>query len=583
MSSTTGARADHAASSIKDTITSIVIAFTMAFVFRGFVVEAFVIPTGSMAPTLMGAHMRFHGEDSGYAWQVGPWHYGPRNVPLPIQGASPLINRGARDARGIQITPIEVADPMSGRRVTGPASRDVPCLAGDRIFVVKYLQPFFAPDRWDVAVFKNPTAPQENFIKRLVAMPGEQVALVDGDVFVREAPDGQAAGWDAGDWRIARKDERTQRAVWQPVFDSGYEPLQGAAMFASPWRPSGPGWTMDRRRYTFRGEGEASLAWHAAGRRTTPFPGRIPAEVATWAVNDFYPYNENTSSSFGGVDVFPVSDVRLSFAIEPDAGVAVSVTAELDARGHEFRASIETGGDGRGEAVIFKRRAGAGEWTELAREPLTRAITPGRTTNVEFWHADQSLSLWIEGRRVAEALYDWSPAERISAATGRGFARLLAEDRERMFSHLRDPSIYERPELRWRFDVARASGAGAEAGFALYRVRLDRDLFFQPGVYRPTSGHSLAGEPMIATHPTENPLVLTNEQFFTLGDNSPASSDGRAWDEPDPWVATLIDPTPGVVHQRLMIGKAFFVYFPAPHSLAGRSIIPDFGRLRFIW
>ena len=42
--------------SIIDTLQSLLIAFILAFTFRGFVVEAFVIPTGSMAPTLLGAH-----------------------------------------------------------------------------------------------------------------------------------------------------------------------------------------------------------------------------------------------------------------------------------------------------------------------------------------------------------------------------------------------------------------------------------------------------------------------------------------------------------------------------------------------
>src|ERR1700722_3551027 len=55
---------------VKDTIESILIAFILAFVFRAFVVEAFVIPTGSMAPTLMGAHMRFHCPDCGYDFDV---------------------------------------------------------------------------------------------------------------------------------------------------------------------------------------------------------------------------------------------------------------------------------------------------------------------------------------------------------------------------------------------------------------------------------------------------------------------------------------------------------------------------------
>src|SRR5690349_2789042 len=56
--------------SVKDTIEAILVAFMLAFIFRAFVVEAFVIPTGSMAPTLLGAHMRFRCSDCGYQFDV---------------------------------------------------------------------------------------------------------------------------------------------------------------------------------------------------------------------------------------------------------------------------------------------------------------------------------------------------------------------------------------------------------------------------------------------------------------------------------------------------------------------------------
>src|SRR5215510_3486023 len=56
--------------SVKDTIEAILVAFMLAFIFRAFVVEAFVIPTGSMAPTLLGAHMRFRCPDCGYQFDV---------------------------------------------------------------------------------------------------------------------------------------------------------------------------------------------------------------------------------------------------------------------------------------------------------------------------------------------------------------------------------------------------------------------------------------------------------------------------------------------------------------------------------
>ena len=55
---------------IKETFESIIIAFILAFVFRAYVVEAFVIPTGSMAPTLLGAHHRAECDQCGYQFKI---------------------------------------------------------------------------------------------------------------------------------------------------------------------------------------------------------------------------------------------------------------------------------------------------------------------------------------------------------------------------------------------------------------------------------------------------------------------------------------------------------------------------------
>ncbi|MBY0308282.1 MAG: hypothetical protein K2Q09_06030, partial [Phycisphaerales bacterium] len=86
--------------------------------------------------------------------------------------------------------------------------------------------------------------------------------------------------------------------------------------------------------------------------------------------------------------------------------------------------------------------------------------------------------------------------------------------------------------------------------------------------------------PGAATSP-QSTLSLGPDQFFVCGDNSPQSLDARLWGYPDAWVAEEIDPSPSVVARRLMMGKAFFVYFPAP--VGGSPVsVPDFGRLRAI-
>lgn len=553
--------------SMKETIISLVIAFVFAFVFRGFVIEAFVIPTGSMAPTLLGQHVRFESPESGATWTVDPWEKNGAGTPFPIQGRT---------------SPMTVTDPMTQAQVGDelPLSMgaNVRVLSGDRIFVLKYLYSLFDPSRFDVVVFKYPGPPatpaeagqQQNYIKRLVGLPNEEVALVDGDVFTRPSigvPGAlERSDWSDGSWRIQRKSERVQRALWMPVYDSRYAPLDPdrnlRRWFRDPWAgltPAGEpdaAWEIrDRLAYTYAGSEPTVLAWNSAD----------------WPIDDRYPYNEVAGAPSRGEigprqqrSVFPVSDVRSTMGIEPAAG-GLRAAAVLAARGHEFRAEI---GDGRITIRMRPMVDGApGEWRELASEAAAGLFTPGEVTDVEFWHVDQSVQVWVEGERLAMAAYDWSPALRVEHATGRAEALLAPPG---VGSPLANEGVYRSPELRWEF---------AGAPFTAHRVGLDRDLHYQPGVYNP--GFTRAGEPALATHPSQ-PLVLGPDQFFVAGDNSPNSLDGRLWDTPDPWVYEKIDPTIGVVPRELLIGRAFFVYFPSLHK-ERRLPVPDVGRMRFIW
>ena len=55
---------------VRETIESIVIAFVLAFLFRTFEAEAFVIPTGSMSPSLQGRHKDVDCSECGYRFRV---------------------------------------------------------------------------------------------------------------------------------------------------------------------------------------------------------------------------------------------------------------------------------------------------------------------------------------------------------------------------------------------------------------------------------------------------------------------------------------------------------------------------------
>src|SRR5438105_295232 len=96
--------------SIKETLISIIIAFILAFVFRAFVIEAFIIPTGSMAPTLMGAHMSFTSPETGYTWPVGPWFNDSRGDP---KSPSPMAVQGKPGSPVIVHDPMTMSDPRT--------------------------------------------------------------------------------------------------------------------------------------------------------------------------------------------------------------------------------------------------------------------------------------------------------------------------------------------------------------------------------------------------------------------------------------------------------------------------------------
>lgn len=62
---------DTSGRAVRETIESIVVAVILFLLFRSFLVEPFVIPTGSMAPTLQGRHMDVACEKCDFQYRTG--------------------------------------------------------------------------------------------------------------------------------------------------------------------------------------------------------------------------------------------------------------------------------------------------------------------------------------------------------------------------------------------------------------------------------------------------------------------------------------------------------------------------------
>jgi signal peptidase I len=236
--------------SIKETIESILVAFVLAFIFRAFVVEAFVIPTGSMAPTLLGAHMRFTCQDCGYHFDV---NYTGRSVgddvDIPNVAQNKVYALNCPNC-GMKVPRQNPRDPEDVNDATSP-----PVHYGDRILVLKYAYLLSGPNRWDVVVFKTPDRSDDerrqvvppytiNYIKRLVGRPGESVFILDGDVYV--LPDTTDLTLEQvmnrrEDFRVQTKPRAAQEALWRIVYDNDYQPSRPD--WHEPWvQASGEGW-----------------------------------------------------------------------------------------------------------------------------------------------------------------------------------------------------------------------------------------------------------------------------------------------------------------------------------------------------
>lgn len=66
-----------------------------------------------------------------------------------------------------------------------PSGSMIPTLMpGDRVLVAKFWYRFAEPKRGQIVVFRYPLDPTRDFVKRLIALPGESVEIKNGIVYI---------------------------------------------------------------------------------------------------------------------------------------------------------------------------------------------------------------------------------------------------------------------------------------------------------------------------------------------------------------------------------------------------------------
>ena len=70
-----------------------------------------------------------------------------------------------------------------------PSGSMIPTLLPrDRVLVAKFWYSFAEPKRGQIIVFKYPVDPKRDFVKRLIALPGETVEIIEGTVHIDGEP-----------------------------------------------------------------------------------------------------------------------------------------------------------------------------------------------------------------------------------------------------------------------------------------------------------------------------------------------------------------------------------------------------------
>jgi signal peptidase I len=547
------------ASNTREVIETVVFVVVLVLLLKSFVAEAFVIPTGSMATTLYGYQKQVKCPECDYFFpvnssqEVDPQDSRPEviesctcpNCRLPIKLAERVQVRGRAPDDGLRRMDHEELRPLP----------KYPPHTGDRVLVGKFLYdlPWNSPEqhRLNVVVFKYPREPQKqftplNYIKRLVGLPGETIAIYYGKIYVlspdkglkyddsgvnplnlweyehMHVDDEQALErWRKHEFTILRRPPDVLLAMRRIVYDNDH-PARDLPN-VQRWKSLGAGeaWVEDANAHTFAhaAGGGTGLNWlryhHIIGR-----DGRMAPELIT----DFMGYNSFTTQSQPDAQPAPhwVGDLMIDCEVNIDKAEG-QLVLELSRGRQRFRAEFNLAS---GDCTLKQIRNHSEKDTpadeagdQLAVQP-TGLKKPG-TYHVRFANVDDRLLLWVDH----------------AMPFGDGVPYTPAEQRGPTANDLEPAGIGVR-------------GGGVRVG----RLQLWRDTYYTQ--MHGSSGREDYNPPDSWSNPArwdslqdQKPMTLYVQpgHYLCLGDNSPHSSDGRAW---------------GLVPERLMLGRALVVYYP---------------------
>lgn len=555
--------------SVRENAEALIIAVILAIIIRHFAVEAFEIPTGSMAPTLFGMHVWQECPNCSFEFPVavqsnsstgqlvsqfprrlvyhGPCHNS--NCTIDLHSRAPTRQLGW-DSRGIR-DPAELARHFQRLEGLSTPGQEIQCLGctttfrgdeknyrwsravdspvrcpichhsyvavfdrsaiqgGHKILVNKFAYALGKPERWDVIVFEFDQ--WKNYIKRLIGLPGERVQIFDGDIYVngkieRKPPDVQDAMW-----RMISHSDRTERGLnkkWPTPWEE--VAVSGSGFWKAVKKPRrGQRWSLNNRDH----EQPAMLEYTRGFNR---YKSGFDNYISYNAFNVSFPPSERTEGRPEGVQV---GDRKLVFSALPvSTGKNGWLGAQIRDGDYTFRLRIPVGTASESYPAVLERIENEPprgppvlsppRHPDGLRKQCVYALPLQKSTTITLENVDDRIVVEVNGEEI------------LSLTDADGYVSC--------------PDLDAPPTPNGRLDHhLRILGADVQAEIGSIKVYLD---FYYINWDLDSIGQRSRWKG----------IVLEEGQYLALGDNSPSSSDGRKW---------------GFVPEKNLMGKATVIFW----------------------
>lgn len=450
-----------------------------------------------------------------------------------------------------------------------------PWSSGDRVLVQKnaYDIGVASPQRFQVVVFKWPEGPMDkntpkNYIKRLLGLPGELLAIFFGRIY-RWAPpenapppfedtknpkinpdhlwhkefmhtdDATSRDWfEQGKFEIIRKPPQVLLALRRIVYDNDFQAKDLKERNFHRWTPAPTSsWKNDTKTGFFHDGGEGQIDWLRYQHRERPkqLGGDLSNEKPK-LITDGMAYNTvKTFRGAGGIEE-PQQSPHWVGDLMIECNVEV-----LEPKG-EFLFELSKGHDrfqarwdlSSGKCTLL-RTGKDGKAEEMANQ--TTSVSRAGNYMLRLANIDARLTVWVDRALPFGDGKEYDPPELLTSA-----------DKAKGLKWA-DIAGRHGPQKN---DLEPASIGVKGAKVKVTHLRIWRDTYYTTSA----SGADYDHAPTTWTNPEDwepvrkqrfATMFVQPGHYLCLGDNSQASSDSRQW---------------GLVPERLMLGRALVVYYP---------------------